>query len=80
MNKRLEDFTDKKELKDFVNDNGFFFNMVANSIDKKKFEEALTDFSENAMETNIEVPTGENIMIFKGLASQSYKKGEKNRN
>jgi len=80
MDKKLEDFWDKKELKDFVNDNGFFFNMVANSISKENMEEALDDFTKNAIETKIDVPTGENIMIFKWLASQAYKKGGKNRN
>jgi len=80
MDKKLEDFWDKKELKDFVNDNGFFFNMVANSISKENMEEALDDFTKNAIETNIDVPTGDNIMIFKWIASQAYKKGGKNRN
>ena len=80
MDKKLEDFTDKKELKDFVNDNGFFFNMVANSISKENMASALDDFTKNAIETNIDVPTGDNIMIFKWIASQAYKKGGKNRN
>jgi hypothetical protein len=39
--------------------------MVANSISKENMEEALDDFTKNAIETKIDVPTGENIMIFK---------------
>ena len=80
MDKKLEDFTDKKELKEFVNENGFFFNMVVNTINRDSMNEALEDFSTNAIETGINVPEWDNIMIFKGLASQGYKKKEKNRN
>lgn len=54
--------------------------MAANAIDKNTLTNEMDSFSANALETGVEIPTGENIMIFKGLASQNYKKGGKNRN
>lgn len=73
----------KKELKDFVNTNGFFFHIQCDKINtdevKNILENAKTS-SSNMTLTGKEVPVGESITVFKGVASQNYAKGEKSRN
>ena len=83
MNKTIDnliDTTSKKNMKQYVKDNGFFFNMKANKFDT--LNDALKNFGTNAFSTGVEVPTNVdgNIIIFSGLASQAYGKGEKSRN
>lgn len=71
----------KKELKDFVNENGFFFHIKCDAITTDEAKAILTDAKASVLaETGKEIPVGENIVVFKGIASQNYAKGEKNRN
>lgn len=71
----------KKELKDYVNQNGFFFHIQCNTITTDEAQEILTDGRKKKMvKTGRDTPTGENIITFKGIASQNYDKGEKSRN
>jgi hypothetical protein len=72
----------KKTLKEQINKNGFYLKMQTNIINHDELQTLLdTEFTEtNAVRTGKVAPKGENIIIFKGLASQKYGKGEKNRN
>lgn len=71
----------KKELKDYINTNGFFFHIQCDKIATDQIEGILTDATaQNMVNTGREVPTGDNIVVFKGIASQNYAKGEKSRN
>ena len=71
----------KKELKDYVNNNGFFFHTKCESINRDEMNALFDSLDGGVMvKTGIEVPTGENIVLFKGIASQNYGKGDKSRN
>ncbi len=71
----------KKELKDFVNTNGFFFHIQCDQINTDEVKNLLANAKDSKMTlTGKEVPTGESITVFKGVASQNYAKGEKSRN
>lgn len=60
----------KKELKEFINKNGFFLHITElNKLDKNFIEE-----------NKISVPKGDNILVFSGVASQAFGKGEVSRN
>ena len=71
---------EKKDLKKYIRENGFFLHLEAISeIKKEEFDEEK--ISENAVRTSAKVPKErENIAVFRGRLSQDYKKGEKNRN
>ncbi|MGB1278458.1 MAG: hypothetical protein ACPG5V_00745 [Vibrio cyclitrophicus] len=74
---------DKKTLKETINENGFFVKMNTNRIGAEQVESILeAEFTNKAsrMTPKSKIPKGENILFFNGLASQSYKAGEKNRN
>jgi len=65
----------KKELKKFINENGFFLHLDSvHEISRKEFLES------NALKTNSKVPEGDNIIFFEGTASQNFEKGEVSRN
>lgn len=71
----------KKELKDYINQNGFFFHIQCDKITQDQVNDLLTDGMGGQMvKTGRVVPTGDNIVVFKGIASQNYAKGEKSRN
>lgn len=65
----------KKNLKEFINENGFFFHVQCERIEKDAFE-----YSENAIKTSAKLPEGDNIVLFRGTATQKFKKGEVSRN
>lgn len=73
---------EKKELKKFINENGFFLNIDSVEEVKEDSIEELVNGLEDATRTTAVLPKGENanVMVFRGLASQKYGKGEKNRN
>jgi len=66
----------KKEFKNYVNKNGFFLNFKVDRLD----ENQLKDLETNAKVMSQLPENRENILIFSGIASQNYAKGEKNRN
>lgn len=66
----------KKELKDFINSKGFFFHI--NNVET--IEADKLNFQENSFKTNAKVPQGENIVIFRGKATQQFGQGEMSRN
>jgi hypothetical protein len=71
----------KKELKNYINTNGFFFHIQCDQINTDEMQNILTDAANTKMvNTGKEVPTGENIVVFKGIASQNYAKGKKSMN
>lgn len=83
MPKQINDMN-KKELKDHINTNGFFFHIQCDKITKDDMEVLLTDAAKQTggkvTKTGNEIPLGDNIITFKGIASQNYAKGEKSRN
>lgn len=71
----------KKELKDYINTNGFFFHIQCEQLKKDEIENILTDARrKNQTSTQKQIPIWENIVVFKWIASQNYAKGEKSRN
>jgi phage head maturation protease len=58
----------KKELKKYINDNGFFL-----QLDK------VEKIERNNL-SNKNIPKGDNVLIFEGTASQSFATGESSRN
>lgn len=74
----------KKQLKDFINQNGFYFHVACDKIDADKANQVLTDASAKSgtkvVKTGKEIPTGDSIVVFQGIASQNYGSGEKSRN
>jgi len=81
MEKDIKEMS-KKELKDYINTNGFFFHIQCDKVGQDEVKAVLTDAMKqsNLVNTGREVPQGENIVVFKGIASQNYKEGEKSRN
>jgi hypothetical protein len=72
----------KKELKKYINENGFFLHVDSIEEVKEDSIEDLVNSLEDAHRTSAVLPSGENsnIQVFRGLASQKYGKGKKNRN
>lgn len=71
----------KKEFKKFIKDNGFFLHI--NSVERLKVNEnnEIIGLEGNkVIKTSAKLPKGENIIVFKGLATQNFKKGDKSRN
>lgn len=70
---------EKKELKKFINDNGFFVQL--DNIERVTFD-TLEGVVENAniVKTGKKIPQGENIITFHGRASQKFGVGEQSRN
>lgn len=66
----------KKDLKQFINENGFFLHL--NAINEIAREEVET--LDNAIRTSAKLPDGDNVQVFRGLASQNFPKGKKSRN
>lgn len=66
----------KKELKNYINQNGFFCGVEINEINR----DDIKSLGENALRTNTEIPKGENIRIYRGLATQKFGIGEESRN
>lgn len=71
MSKKL-----KKDLKEFINKNGFWLQI--NSLEK--IEKNDFNLSENSIRTKAELPSGENIIMFRGTATQKFEKGKASRN
>jgi hypothetical protein len=67
----------KKALKDFVNQNGFFVQI--NDVREVEKNEASLG-RKDSIKTKAKLPDGENILVFKGLASQDFGLGEESRN
>lgn len=70
----------KKELKDYINKNGFFFHMQCETLKKKAINDLLSDKKIDMIKTGVELPKDENIIVYRGIASQNYWKGQKSRN
>jgi hypothetical protein len=66
----------KKHLKQYINENGFFLHL--NAINEIAREEVET--LDNAVRTSARLPEGDNVQVFRGLASQNFPKGKKSRN
>jgi len=69
----------KKELKDFIKENGFFFHMQCNKLDKNELNLLQTN-NTVYKETGKQIPEWDNILVFSWIASQWFKKWEKSRN
>lgn len=71
----------KKELKDYVNKNGFYFHMNCDTIELDEAKKIKDDLEKNsAVQTGVSIPEWEDVIIYRGIASQNYGRGEKNRN
>lgn len=70
----------KKELKDYVNTNGFFFHMQCNTLEPKMVNEMLQDTTIDMIKTWVEIPTWEDVIVYQWIASQNYWVWEKSRN
>lgn len=66
----------KKELKELINKNGFFLHV--NNLTQISKDEVCKD--ENFIKTSAKKLEGENIIVFRGLATQKFEPGEKSRN
>lgn len=74
---------EKRELKNYIQQHGgFFLHLDAlEVVTRDSFEEKIMEIGEkNAIKTKAKVPDGENIMIFRGLATQRFEKGKASRN
>jgi hypothetical protein len=70
----------KKELKEYINQNGFFFHLNCEALKPKKVNDLLSDTKLDMIKTGVELPQDDNIIVYKGIASQHYEAGEKSRN
>lgn len=71
----------KKELKNYINENGFFFDMECNKISTDEMNLILTDGRKKKMvKIDREPPQNDSVVVFKGIASQNFKKWEKSYN
>lgn len=70
----------KKEMKNYINQNWFYFHFNCDSLDKTEFNNFLNEIKEDKIETWITIPDSEDVLVFKWIISQNYKAGEKNRN
>lgn len=70
----------KKELKEYINQNGFFFHLNCEALKPKKVNDLLSDTKLDMIKTGVELPQDDNIIVYKGIASQHYEVGEKSRN
>ena len=72
----------KKQLKNRVNENGFYINFVADHLTyTDAVKKAKSVKPENVMfDSKEEIPEGENIVVLSGLLSQNYPVGKKSRN
>jgi len=68
----------KKELKDYINKDGFYFHMNCNSVAREDLKDNLK--TDKVIKTNVSIPEDDGIIIYEGLISQNYKKGEKSLN
>jgi len=60
----------KKELKDYINKNGFYFHMNCDTIKQEEVSELLK--SDKVTKTGVELPKEKDVIIYKGIASQNY--------
>lgn len=72
----------KKQLKNKVNENGFYINFVADHLTyTDAVKKAKSVKPENVMfDSKEEIPEGENIVVLSGILSQNYPVGKKSRN
>lgn len=71
----------KKQLKDFINKNGFFFHVVDVNQLKGSEINSFLGVEKNGIKTSVERPEeNDNIMFFRGVATQQFSAGESNRN
>jgi len=70
----------KKELKDFINKNGFFFHLDCKILKDKAMNSIMADKTIDMIKTGIELPDWEDVLIYKWIASQNYWPWEKSRN
>ena len=72
----------KKQLKNRVNENGFYINFVADHLTyTDAVKKAKSVKPENVMfDSKEEIPEGENIVVLSGILSQNYPVGKKSRN
>lgn len=66
----------KKDLKQFINENGFFLHSESVTTLEREEAEQLTD----AFRTRVKLPNSPNVQVYRGKLSQSFPKGEKSRN
>jgi len=58
----------KQELKKFINENGFFCNAEISELKK----EEIKTLGVNAIKTKTKIPEGDNIRVYRGLATQRF--------
>jgi len=66
----------KKDLKQFINDNGFFLHSESVTTLEREEAEQLTD----AFRTRVKLPNSPNVQVYRGKLSQNFPKGERSRN
>lgn len=72
---------EKKSLKKAINENGFFIHMDSVEEMNIDYVEDYLGKLDDEVKTRAKMPKDrENILVFKGLASQAYPKGKKSRN
>lgn len=69
----------KKELKEFINENGFFLQIdKIEQLETNDIKDGILE--SNSIKTNEKIPQREGILVFRGLATQRFGKGEMSRN
>lgn len=83
----MPELSEKKKLKEFINENGFFLHATVEELDTEAFKsdfeaefKKATAGYDKVIKMNTKVPDRDGIVIEKGLVSQRFGKGEKNRN
>lgn len=70
----------KKELKNFIHENGFFSKAKTNLLRWENIRQRIDSWRLWNVETFSEIPDGDNIYIYDGIISQQYWVGETNWN
>jgi len=83
--KFLDAFTNwdvkKSELKEFINENGFFSKSMVNLLSRDEAEKSLNkDRWKKTVQVTNKVPEWENIFVYEWIISQQYGPWERNRN
>jgi hypothetical protein len=80
MDDIYNDFMDKKQLKRFINENGFFVHISdIETIDRNDFNPEKRVWKDS-IRTDTVVPDRDSIIILKGRATQTFPKGKVSRN
>ncbi len=68
--------TNKKDLKNYINENGFFCGVEINEIKREEVKSLGT----NSIKISNKIPEGDSIRIYKGLATQKFEGKDVSRN